>query len=68
MGPLFLFFLLFSRFLFFLAFYIFSHFLFISSFFDFLNVFHFLFSFFPKEKFLLFFFLVFLSHIFHCWR
>ena len=42
-------------FVFFLAFYIFifSHFLFISSFFDFLMFF--IFSFFPKKKFLLFF-------------
>ena len=28
----------------------------------------FIFSFFPKKKFLLFFFLVFLSHIYNCWR
>ena len=66
MGPLFLFFPIFShRFLsFFLLFSIFSHFLFISSFFDFLMFFTFFFSFFPKKKFLLFFFLVFLSIFF----
>ena len=50
------FFCLFSSFLFFH----FSQFLNISSFFDFFNVFHFLFSFFRKKKFLFFFFLVFL--------
>ena len=68
MGPLFLFFsslfspvfCLFSCFFIFL----FSHFLFISSFFDFLMFFHFLFSFFQQKKFLLFFFLGFLSNIF----
>ena len=49
-------------------FFIFSLFLFSSSFFDFFNVFRFLFSFFPKKKFLLFFFLVFLSNIFYNWR
>ena len=63
----FFFLLVFSTvFLFFFLLFMFSFFLifFISSFFDFFNVFHFLFSFFPKKKFLLFFFLVFLSNIF----
>ena len=66
LGNLFFFFLLFFfRFCLslFVAFYffIFSHF---CSFLHFFNVFHFLFSFWPTKKFLLFFFLVFLSNIF----
>ena len=54
---------------FFLAFYFFIFSLF-CSFLHFLifSCFSFLFSFFPKKKFLLFLFLVFLSNIFYCWR
>ena len=72
LGPLFLFFLVFffSRFLSVFLLFIFSFFLIFCSFLHFLifNVFHFLFSFFPKKKFVLVFFLVFLSNIFYCWR
>ena len=69
LGPLFLFFLpFFSPVFVFLAFYFsFSHFLFISSFFVF-YVFHFFFHFFWKKKFLLFFFLAFLSNMLYCWH
>ena len=42
--------------------------MFISSFFVFFNDFHFLFSFFSAEKFLLFFFLVLVSNMFYCWH
>ena len=64
LGPLFLFFppffLPFFFFFFFFLFF-FSHFLFISSFFDFLNVLHFLFSFFRRKSFFFSFFLYFLQ-------
>ena len=58
LGPLFLFFPPFFQQLFCLF----------SCFFSFSPFFHFLFSFFPKKKCLLFFFLVFLSNIFYCWH
>ena len=62
LGPLFLFFSRFFFVFFLLFIFHFSHFLFISSFFDFFMFF--ILSFFLKKKFLLFFFLVFLSNIF----
>ena len=54
--------------LFFLLFFYFFSFFVHFFIFDFLMFFIFFFSFFPKKKFLLLFFLVFLSNIFYCWR
>ena len=67
--PFFSYFFVLPFFVFILVFFFF--FLFSGSFLHFLfffNVLHFLFSFIPKKKFVLFFFLVFLSIFFYCWR
>ena len=53
---------------FFLPFFVFFLAFYVSNFFGFFSFLHFLFSFFPKKKFLIFFFLVFLSNILFCWR